>query len=155
MKSRSFIIATSFCIYSLATTSVKSEKPVASISERKVQIVTAAQDNTTTSHILISTVPFIKKYSCDRSACKLDLALIDIKAEMIAVEVGLLGTHLKTFKSKGSTSMVGHWYGESGFSYLNLLKKGTGPIGNALWFGILYDGENDIYYDISPDASAT
>lgn len=51
--------------------------------------------------------------------------------------------------------MDGHWYGESGFSYLNLLKKGTEPIGNALWFRILYDGENDTYYDNSPDASST
>lgn len=51
--------------------------------------------------------------------------------------------------------MEGHWYGESGFSNLNLLKKGIAPSGHALWFGILFNDEDDTYYDISPNANAT
>lgn len=153
MNSRHFIFATSLCIYLLVTPGVKSEKLVSSVG--KNPIGTAIEDNISSTKSSISTIPLIKKYSCGSSACMLDLSLIDVKAKKIAVEVGLLETHLMTFERKGIATMEGHWYGESGFSYLSLQKKGTGPNENDLWFGILYDREDNIYYDISPDASGT
>jgi len=98
-------------------------------------------------------VPHVKKSSCSGRKCKLDLSLIATDATEIAVPVGLNETRLKTFITTGESKTKDHWNGEVDYSYLNLLKKGTGPNGMDLWFGSMYDGEEDVYYDISPDAN--
>ncbi len=119
-------------------------------------------------------MPRVKKYSCHGRKCKLDLSMIDLTAKEIifevgsndismldpsatetGVEAGVNVMHYETFTSTGKSMKKGHWNGESGFSYLNLLKQGTGPSGINLWFGTMYDSQNDIYYDISPDANGT
>jgi len=101
-------------------------------------------------------VPLVKILSCSGRKCKLDLSLIATNATEIAVPVGLNETRLKTFKTTGKSTTRDHWNGETAeYSYLNLLKKGTGPNGMDLWFGSMYDGEEDVYYDISPDANGT
>jgi hypothetical protein len=121
-----------------------------------------------------SHVPGAKKTSCRGRTCTLDLSMIDLSAKELFFEVGSTGistidrsaieaaateglgaTRFKTFRRSGKGMKKGHWNGESGFSYLNLLQQGTGPSGTNLWFGTMYDGENDVYYDISPDANGT
>ena len=104
----------------------------------------------------ISKIPHVKKTSCSGRKCKLDLSLIATNATEIAVPMGLNQTRLKAFKTTGKTKKKGHWNGETAeYSYLNLLKQGAGPNGMDLWFGSMYDGEEDVYYDISPDANGT
>jgi len=103
----------------------------------------------------ISRVPRVKKTSCSGRKCKFDLSLIATNATEIAVPVGLNETRLKMFKNTGKSKKKGHWNGETEYSYLNLLKQGVGPNGMDLWFGSIYDGEEDVYYDISPDANGT
>jgi len=112
--------------------------------------------------------------SCHGRLCKLDLSMIDPSAKEISFEVGSAGistidqssieaaatagldvTRFKTFRSSGKSTRTGYLNGESGFSYLNLLQQGTGPRGTKLWFGTMYDSDNDVYYDISPDATGT
>jgi hypothetical protein len=115
-----------------------------------------------------------EKSSCQGRMCKLDLSMIDPSAKEISFEVGSTGistidpsvieaaamagldiTRFKTFRSSRKSTRAGYVNGESGFSYLNLLQQGTGPSGTNLWFGTMYDSENDVYYDISPDATGT
>jgi len=115
-----------------------------------------------------------KDSSCQGRMCTLDLSMIDLSAKELSFEVGPTGistidqsaieaaatagldvTRFKTFRRSGNSMKKGHWSGESGFSYLNLLQQGTGPSGTNLWFGTMYDGENDVFYDISPDATGT
>jgi len=112
--------------------------------------------------------------SCHGRLCKLDLSMIDPSAKEISFEIGSAGistidqssieaaatagldvTRFKTFRSSGKSTRTGYLNGESGFSYLNLLQQGTGPRGTKLWFGTMYDSDNDVYYDISPDATGT
>jgi hypothetical protein len=119
-------------------------------------------------------VPSAEKSSCQGRMCKLDLSMIDLSAKEIVFKVGSTGispidssaikaassagldiSRFKTFTSSGMSMKKGHWNGESGFSYLNLLKQGTGPSGTNLWFGTMYDSDHDIFYDISPDATGT
>jgi hypothetical protein len=108
------------------------------------------------------------------AAEELDLSMIDLSAKEIVFKVGSTGispidssaikaaasagldiSRFKTFTSSGMSMKKGHWNGESGFSYLNLLKQGTGPSGTNLWFGMMYDSDHDVFYDISPDATGT
>ena len=115
-----------------------------------------------------------KESSCQGRICKLDLSMIDPSAKEISFEVGATGlstvdqssieaaatagldvARFKTFRSSGKSTRKGYLNGESGLSYLNLLQQGTGPSGTKLWFGTMYDSDNDVYYDISPDATGT
>jgi hypothetical protein len=117
-------------------------------------------------------VTHTKKLPCHGRMCELDLSTIDLSAEELFFEVGPTGittidpsaievaaatglnvTLIRSFRRSDKGMIRGHWSGESGFSYLNLLKQGTGPSGNNLWFGTMYDSENDMYYSISPDAT--
>lgn len=117
-------------------------------------------------------VTHTKKLPCHGRMCELDLSSIDLSAKELFFEVaptgitamdpsaievaaatGLNVTLIKSFRRSDKGMMKGHWNGESGFSYLNLLKQGTGPSGTNLWFGTMYDSENDVYYSISPDAT--
>ncbi len=121
-----------------------------------------------------SHVVSVEKSPCHGRLCKVDLSMIDPSAKKISFEVGSAGistidqsvieaaatagldvTRFKTFRSSGKSMRKGHFNGESGFSYLNLLQQGTGPNGNSLWFGTMYDSDTNIYYDISPDAYGT
>jgi hypothetical protein len=115
-----------------------------------------------------------KESSCQGRLCTLDLSMIDPSAKEISFEVGSTGistidqssieaaatagldvTRFKTFRSSAKSTRTGYLNGESEFSYLNLLQQGTGPSGTKLWFGTMYDSDNDVYYDISPDATGT
>jgi hypothetical protein len=83
------------------------------------------------------------------------ISTIDQSVIEAAATAGLVVTCFKTFRSSGKSMRKGHFNGESGVSYLNLLQQGTGPNGTSLWFGTMYDSDTNIYYDISPDAYGT
>lgn len=165
-------------ILSIATIGFPSIIASAHEEQSPVHLNPTAADELTRPGILVaqtrSHVPRAKESSCHGRLCKLDLSMIDLSAKEISFEVGPAGmsiinasaiegaatagldvTRFKTFRNSGKSMRKGHFNGESGFSYLNLLQQGTGPLGTSLWFGTMYDSDTDVYYDISPDANGT